>query len=172
MPISESFDMVVIGAGPGGEKAAAQAAFFGKRVAIVERQAAPGGALVSSAGVPTKTLRETALYLTGYRRREVYGLSIQLDPDATLDRLMDRTAQVQAAMTDQVRENITRHQIEMVRGTGRLAPNRTVVVTPVGRNGAPRTLQADIVLIATGSRPFHPRDVPFDDPEVYAARFR
>src|SRR5439155_341891 len=110
---------------------------------------------------------ETALYLTGYRRREVYGLSIQLDPDATLDRLMDRTAQVQAAMTDQVRENITRHQIEMVRGTGRLAPNRTVVVTPVGRNGAPRTLQANIVLIATGSRPFHPRDVPFDDPEVY-----
>jgi len=102
VPISESFDMVVIGAGPGGEKAAAQAAFFGKRVALAERQAAPGGALVSSAGVPTKTLRETALYLTGYRRREVYGLSIQLDPDATLDRLMDRTAQVQAAMTDQV----------------------------------------------------------------------
>jgi NAD(P) transhydrogenase len=120
----------VIGAGPAGEKAAAQAAFFGKRVAIVERRAAPGGALVSSAGVPTKTLRETALYLTGYRRREVYGLSIQLDPDATLDRLMDRAAQVQAAMAGQVRENIARHQIEMVPGTGSFGPNRTVGVTP------------------------------------------
>jgi len=165
--ISESFDMVVIGAGPAGEKAAAQAAFFGKRVAIVERQAAPGGSLVSSAGVPTKTLRETALYLTGFRRREVYGLSIQLDPDATLDRLMARTAQVQAAMTGQVRENIARHRIKMVRGTGRLGTNRTVVVTPIRRNGAPRTLQADIILVATGSRPFHPPDVPFDDPDVY-----
>src|SRR5204863_38445 len=120
-----------------------------------------------SAGVPTKTLRETALYLTGYRRREVYGLSIQLDQDATLDRLMDRTAQVQTAMTGQVRENMARHQIEMVRGTGRLGPSRTVIVTPVRRDGAPRTLQADIVLITTGSRPFHPPDVPFDDPDVY-----
>ena len=162
-----SFDMVVIGAGPAGEKAAAQAAFFGKRVAIVERRAAPGGALVSSAGVPTKTLRETALYLTGYRRREVYGLSIQLDPDATLDRLMDRTAQVQAAMVGQVRENIARHQIEMVPGTGSFGPNRTVVVTPGRTDAAPRTLHADIVLIATGSRPFHAPDVPFDDPDVY-----
>jgi NAD(P) transhydrogenase len=162
-----SFDMVVIGAGPAGEKAAAQAAFFGKRVAIVEQRAAPGGALVSSAGVPTKTLRETALYLTGYRRREVYGLSIQLDPDATLDKLMDRTAQVQDAMTGQVRENLARHQIEMVRGTGRLGPNRTVIVTPVRRDGAPRTLQGDIILVATGSRPFRPPDIPFDDPDVY-----
>jgi NAD(P) transhydrogenase len=159
--------MVVIGAGPAGEKAAAQAAFFGKRVAIVERRAAPGGALVSSAGVPTKTLRETALYLTGYRRREVYGLSIHLDPDATLDRLMDRTAQVQAAMVGQVRENIARHKIEMVPGTGSFGPNRTVVVTPGRRDAAPRTLQADIVLVATGSRPFHTPDVPFDDPDVY-----
>ncbi len=162
-----SFDMVVIGAGPAGEKAAAQAAFFGKRVAIVERRAAPGGALVSSAGAPTKTLRETALYLTGYRRREVYGLSIQLDPDATLDRLLERTAQVQAAMAGQVRENIARHQIEMVPGTGSFGPNRTVVVTPGRRDAAPRTLQADIVLVATGSRPFHAPDVPFDDPDVY-----
>src|ERR671923_2932991 len=98
--------MVVIGSGPAGEKGAAQAAYFGKRVAVVEHAPRPGGALVSSAGVPTKTLRETALYITGYRRREVYGLSIKLDPDATLDKLMDRTAQVQATMTGQVRENI------------------------------------------------------------------
>jgi pyruvate/2-oxoglutarate dehydrogenase complex dihydrolipoamide dehydrogenase (E3) component len=59
------YDMVVIGAGPAGEKAATQAAYFGRRVAVVDRREAPGGSVVGSAGIPTKTLRETALYLTG-----------------------------------------------------------------------------------------------------------
>ena len=69
MPPEDRFDMVVIGSGPAGEKAAAQAAYFGKRVAVVERSPSPGGAAVSSAGIPTKTLRETALYVTGFGER-------------------------------------------------------------------------------------------------------
>ena len=66
--MEDRFDMVVIGAGPAGEKAAAQAAYFGKRVAIVERQRRPGGAAAQNGGIPTKTLREAALYVTGFRR--------------------------------------------------------------------------------------------------------
>src|SRR6266511_1791555 len=76
--MNDSFDMIVIGAGPAGEKAAVQAAFYGKRVAVVDQAATPGGSAVQSAGVPTKTLRETALYLTGFQRRDTYGLSLQL----------------------------------------------------------------------------------------------
>ena len=87
-------DLIVIGSGPAGEKGAAQAAYFGKRVALVERQERPGGAPVNSGGLPTKTLRETALYLTGFRRREVYGIGIDLAPDLTLDRLRARAAAV------------------------------------------------------------------------------
>ncbi len=162
--MTDRFDMVVIGAGPAGEKAAAQAAYFGKRVAIVDRSSRPGGSAVGSAGIPTKTLRETALYITGFRRRDVYGLSLQLDPEATLKRLRTRTAEVVELMTTMVQRNLERHGIELVHGQATLTPDRSVLVT--GPDGRPRTLRADVVLIATGSRPSHPPQVPADDPDV------
>src|SRR5207244_10529300 len=121
--------MVVIGSGPAGEKAAAQAAYFGKRVAVVERSPAPGGAAVSNAGIPTKTLRETAMYITGFRRREVYGLRLTLDPEATFAQLRTRTAQVIETMTDAVRVNLERHAVELIHGRARLEADRTVHVT-------------------------------------------
>jgi NAD(P) transhydrogenase len=161
----DRFDMVVIGSGPAGEKAAAQAAYFGKRVAVVDRSPSPGGAAVGNAVVPSKTLRETALYITGFRRREVYGLGLTLDPEATVAQLRTRTTDVIETMTDAVRRNLERHGIEFVRGGARLGSDRTVNVTlDAGRE---RVLQGDVVLIATGSRPFHPPSVPFDDPNVH-----
>ena len=163
--MAERFDMVVIGSGPAGEKAAAQAAYFGHRVAVVEQAPRPGGAAVSSAGIPTKTLRETALYLTGFRRRDVYGLQLHLDPEATLARLRSRTAEVVETMTVAVERNLERHGIELVRGHGRIGPDRTVVVERAGQ--PPLTLAADVIMLATGSRPFHPPAVPFDDPDVH-----
>jgi NAD(P) transhydrogenase len=157
--------MVVIGSGPAGEKAAAQAAYFGKRVAVVDRSPSPGGAAVGNAVVPSKTLRETALYITGFRRREVYGLGLTLDPEATVAQLRTRTTEVIETMTDAVRRNLERHGIEFVRGGARLGSDRTVnVALDVGRE---RVLQGDVVLIATGSRPFHPPSVQFDDPNVH-----
>src|SRR5215218_11338534 len=157
------FDMVVIGSGPAGEKAAAQAAYFGKKVAMVERSPSPGGAAVSNAGIPTKTLRETALYITGFRRREVYGLRLTLDRDATLAQLRTRTAQVIETMTDAVRRNLERHAVQFVRGGARLGPDGTVHVTI--DSGQERVLKGDVVLIATGSRPARLPGVPFHDPD-------
>jgi NAD(P) transhydrogenase len=163
--VTEQLDMVVIGSGPAGEKAATQAAYFDKRVAIVERAAAVGGSAVTHAGIPTKTLRETALYITGFRKRDVYGLSLQIQPDIALERLMTRTAEVVAAITDRVLRNIRRHGIELVRGEARLGPDRRVLVRE--EQGGERVLEAGVVLIATGSRPFHPPGMPFDDPDVH-----
>ena len=80
-------DLVVIGVGPAGEKAAAQAAYFGKRVACVERAAEPGGAAVHTGTLPSKTLRETAIFLSGFRQRELYGLSVDLKPDLAIPKL-------------------------------------------------------------------------------------
>jgi NAD(P) transhydrogenase len=157
--------MVVIGSGPAGEKAAAQAAYFGHRVAVVERSPSPGGSVVQNGEIPSKTLRETALYITGFRRREVYGLGLTLDPEATVARLRARTAAVVETMTDEVRSNLDRHAIELVHGEARLGPDRTVQVRLDGDRE--RTLQGQIVLIATGSRPLRPESVPFDDPDVY-----
>jgi NAD(P) transhydrogenase len=165
VPPEEQFDMVVIGSGPAGEKAAAQAAYFGKRVALVERSRSPGGAVVRNAEIPSKTLRETALYITGFRRREVYGLGLRLDPEATVAQLRTRTAQVIETMTDAVRRNLERHAIELVRGVARLGSDRTVFVTL--DTGQERALRGKVVLIATGSRPFRPASVPFADPDVH-----
>jgi NAD(P) transhydrogenase len=163
--MSEHFDFVVIGSGPAGEKAAALAAYFGKRVAIVERNEIPGGVVVANAGVPTKTLRETALYLTGFRRREVYGVHLQLDPDATVERLRNRTSEVINTMAESVRDNIERHGIVLIQGEAKLKPGRQVVVSD--GEGAERTLEADRILIATGSRPYHPPGIAFEDPDIY-----
>ena len=162
----DAFDMVVIGAGPAGEKGAAQAAYFGKRVAIVERSSRPGGAAAINAWVPSKTLREAALYLTGYRHRDVYeGLSLDLDPAFAVTRLRARANRVIETITDEVRSNIDAHGISLFHGDARLGPDRTVCVTPAD-GGAARALQTEVVLVATGSRPFHPPGVAFDDPDV------
>ncbi|HET9728092.1 MAG TPA: Si-specific NAD(P)(+) transhydrogenase [Acidimicrobiia bacterium] len=159
------YDMVVIGAGPAGEKGAAQAAYFGKRVAIVERGKRPGGAAANNAWVPSKTLREAALYLTGFRRRDVYeGLSLDLDPKFAVGRLRDRSNRVIDIVTNEVGANIAAHGIELVRGHARLRPDRTVIVQ--ADDGTTQTLAADVVLIATGSRPFHPDGIDFDDPDI------
>lgn len=161
MSAAEHFDLVVIGSGPAGEKGAAQAAYFGKKVAVVERAATPGGAAVGNAGIPTKTLRETALYVTGFQKRDIYGVSLQLDPQETLDRLRARRRQVTEVMTERVRANIDRHNITYITGEARLLSGKTVTVD------GHRELTAEAILLATGSRPFHPPAIPFDDHDVH-----
>ena len=161
---SDAFDLVVIGSGPAGEKGANQAAYFGHSVAVVERRSRVGGAAIEVSGVPVKALRDTAVYLTGWSRRDVYGVGISLAPDLVMDRLRARTADVVSTMTEAVRQNLERHDVEMVRGDGRLGPDRTVIVRT---DEGDRVLRAKVILLATGSRPHHPPDVPFDDPDVH-----
>jgi NAD(P) transhydrogenase len=162
--MGERYDLVVIGAGPAGEKGAAQAAYFGKRVAVVDRLSHPGGAPVASTGIPTKTLRETALYVTGFRNRDVYGLSLEVDPDVVLQRLMARKTEVASTMARAVDENLKRHGIRFIQGQARLGPGRTVIVSG---DGEELVLEGEIVLLATGSRPLRPPTVPFEDPDVH-----
>ena len=161
--MTAQYDLVVIGAGPAGEKAATQAAYYGKRVAVIEKRPFPGGVAVSDAGVPTKTLRETALYLTGFRQRQIYGLSLSLDASLKLERLKNRTRELFALMTDVVRLNLQRMGVDLIQGEGSLTGPRTVRVV---QDGAERSLEAEAILIATGSRPSRPAGIPFDDPCV------
>jgi NAD(P) transhydrogenase len=79
-----SYDLIVIGAGPAGENGAAQAAYFGHRVAVVEKAREPGGAPVHTGTLPSKTLRETAIYLSGHRSRNLYGVAVEVDRHAAL----------------------------------------------------------------------------------------
>jgi NAD(P) transhydrogenase len=162
--VEDHYDLVVVGAGPAGEKAAAQAAYFDKRVVIVERASELGGELAASA-LTTKAMREAALYLTGFRRRDVYGAGMDLDPQSSIDRLRARAAAVAGRMSEAVRGNLDRHGIELVTGTAVLGSDRTVVVA-ASPGARARVLSGEMILIATGSRPFHPPGIPFDDPDV------
>ena len=159
------FDMIVIGSGPAGEKAAAQAAYFGHQVAIVERMPTPGGVPVHDGGFPSKTFREAANYLTGYRFRDVYGLGMDLAPDLLLERLRIREAEVEEVMTAAVVRNIERHGIELIHGDATLLAGKQVEVQLAA--GGTRTVGANVILLATGSSPMRPAAIPFDDPDVH-----
>jgi NAD(P) transhydrogenase len=158
------YDLVVIGIGPAGEKAAAQAAYFGKRVAAIERAAEPGGAGTHTGTVPSKTLRETALYLSGYRTREMYGVAVELEPTATLPMLMSRKAAIVTSETQRIRDNLDRHGVKCMHGTARFVDAHTVEI--VGDLGT-RRVTGDVILIATGSRPARPEGIDFADPRVH-----
>ncbi len=165
-----AFDLVVIGAGPAGEKAAAQAAYFGKRVAVVEADA-PGGAVVNTGTLPSKTLRETALYLSGMRSRSLYGIEYSFARDISVDDLFFRQKAVERKHIDLVRENLERHGVSLIVGTGELLDAHTVAVrgaVAVDRaDGGPARVRGEYLLIATGTHPARPGEIPFDDERVY-----
>lgn len=159
------YDLVVIGSGPAGEKGAAQAAYFGKRVALVERMPEPGGASVHTGTLPSKTLREAALYLTGFRRRELYGMTLTLDRRKSLRALSGRLRAVTDGQVRQIRRNLDRHSIDVFEGEARFLSARQVGVFDA-TGAVRRRLSFDVCLVATGSSPLPPRGITFEDPDV------
>jgi NAD(P) transhydrogenase len=160
----DAFDLIVVGSGPAGEKGAAQAAYFGKRVALVEKSAALGGASVHTGTLPSKTLRETALYLTGFQHRRLYGMTLEVDRDASLRQLMGRIRTVTDLQVAQIDRSMQRHDVTIVHGEAAFVGPNEVEVRAAG---APtRRLRAPYFLVAPGSSPHRPDGVPFDDPDV------
>ncbi len=157
--MKDTFDLVVIGGGPAGEKGAAQAAYFKKRVAVIERAPEPGGAAVHTGTLPSKTLRETALFLSGYRQSELYGLTVSLKEDLAVPQLLSRKDKVRELEVDRIKKNLERHNVELVHGTARVRDPHTIEIA--AENGAIRTLTSEVILIATGSVPFQPSNIPF-----------
>lgn len=165
--MSFDFDLVVIGVGPAGEKAAAQAAYFGKRVAVIERAREPGGAGVHTGTLPSKTLREAAMYLSGYRSRELYGIAVELESGATLPKLMSRKDAIAGSESSRIRKNLERHGVTYIQGVARFVDANTVEVTqPDGVDGEKR-VSGEFVMIATGSRPANPKEIDFADDYIH-----
>jgi NAD(P) transhydrogenase len=160
----EQFDLVVIGSGPAGEKGAAQVAYFGKRVALVERAGSVGGAGVNTGTLPSKTLRETALYFSGARTRGLYGLEQQLPRALRIEDLLYRLHHVVETQQATVQANLDRHGISVFHGAARFVDAQTVEVEPAGESagGEAVRLTAPVFLVATGSSPYRPPNVPFD----------
>src|SRR5580692_7620196 len=155
------FDLLVIGSGPGGQKAAIAAAKLERRVAVVERPDMLGGVCVNTGTIPSKTMRESVLYLTGLDQREMYGQSYRLKDEVTIADLANRTRHVVSRENDVVRSQLTRNRVTILSGTGRFADPHTVEVDD--GHGRVRTVTADATVIAVGTRPARPPSVAFDE---------
>jgi NAD(P) transhydrogenase len=157
------YDLIVIGSGPAGEKGAAQAAYFGKRTAIIERHAPRlGGACTNTGTLPSKTLRETALAITGMNSRGLEAAVLALPKPYSASTLMHREQLVVGAERSRIARNVDRHGIELLTGTATFVNAHAVRIEETGA-----VLEADRFLIATGSRPYRPDWIPFEEPEIY-----
>jgi NAD(P) transhydrogenase len=163
--MGEYYDLVVIGSGPAGEKGAAQAAYFGKRVCIIERAPKPGGAAINTGTVPSKTLRETALYFSGLRQRGLYGVDYTVKRDITVADFMFRERSVVDAEWKLIDENIKRHEITQIQGTARFTDAQTIEVTRYGE--PPREITGQFFLIATGALPEQPDSIAVDGSVIF-----
>lgn len=162
-----SFDLVVIGSGPAGEKAAIQAAKMRKSVVIVERKSVQGGVCIHTGTIPSKTLRETVLYISGLRQRSVYGLMGGVKQNLTVKELMYRKGQVVQQELDVIAQNMARHRIEVVHGTAMIPNSHSVVVS--GDDSSSRIIESKAIIIATGTHSYRPDHMKFDSEFVYDA---
>ncbi len=163
----DDYDLICIGCGPAGEKAATQAAYFGRRVAIVEREVSPGGTMVNTGTIASKSLRETALLCSAFRRRPLPGWECTVDRDLSVAKLMAQRYRVQYQEHDRIESSLDRLGIRVHRGHGRIVDPHTVSVEAAG--GQMTTLKTKFILIATGSSPDRPEHVPFDESRVVDA---
>ena len=164
-PTMRDYDLVVIGSGPGGQKAAIAAAKLGKSVAVIERDRMLGGVCTNTGTIPSKTLREAVLYLTGISQRELYGASYRVKENITPADLLARTQHVIGKEREVVRSQLIRNRIELYTGHGRFIDKHTVLVE--GQQGVERVaVSGRYIVIATGTKPARPPGVEFDDEKV------
>ncbi len=157
------FDVLVIGSGPGGQKAAIAAAKLEKKVALVERKDMIGGVCLNTGTIPSKTLREAVLYLTGLDQRELYGQSYRVKDEITIADLARRTKHVVGREIDVVQSQLSRNRVTILNGTGSFVEPHVVDVDDGNHS---QRVTAEKIVIATGTRPARPPTVDFDDKTV------
>ena len=159
----EQFDLFVLGTGPAGQRAAVQAAKLGKKVGICERREVVGGVCINTGTIPSKTLREAALYLTGFHMRGLYGASSALKERITMQDLLVRCDHVIKREVDVIRDQMRRNGITLLAGAARFLDPHTLEVA--GSQGTVRVAAAKIV-IATGTVAARPQGVPVDGQSI------
>lgn len=158
----EKYDLIVIGSGPAGEKAAVKAAYFGKKVAIIEKEHNYGGAGVNTGTLPSKTLKETALFFSGKYEKGLFGVERTLKHQATIDDFMFRKNFVIQSEANEVHRNLQIHKVAIFHGAASFEDEHTIAIS--GDNSC--QIWGKYIIIATGSYPFHPEGIPFDGQRV------
>ena len=147
------------------EKAGAQAAYFGKRVVVIERAAVVGGSCINTGTVPSKTLRESALYFSGLKQRGLYGIDYSLKENLTVHDFMHHEREVVELERQRILKNLKLHHIELVRGQATFEDQHTVTVST--SSSGERHLRGEVILISTGSKPHRPAEIAFDDVHTF-----
>lgn len=160
----EKYDLIVIGAGPAGEKGATKAAQYGKRVALIERAPYLGGAGINTGTVPSKTLRESALYFSGLQQRGLYGIDYSLKENLTIKDFMHRERIVVDLEREMIAHHIQHHNVSLFHGEASLKDRDTVQIKSEKNT---KEISGEIILIATGSSPHHPTEIPFDHERIF-----
>jgi NAD(P) transhydrogenase len=157
------YDMLVIGSGPAGQKAAIQAAKVGKKVAVVERKKVVGGICINTGTIPSKSLREAVLFLSGFRQRELYGASYRVKKDITFADLALRCDHVVKAEQEVIQNQLIRNYVDFIVGTATfIDPHRVAIKQDSESNEH----TADYIVVAVGTEPSRPEDIPFDSESI------
>ncbi len=156
-------DFLVIGSGPAGQHAAIQAAKLGKKTVLVERNKLVGGVAVHTGTIPSKTLREAILYLTGWRQRGFYGRDYRVKRSIGIDDLAQRLDVTIRHEIEVIDDQLHRNGVRVIHGTASFADPHTVRVE-YGKHT--ELVRAEKILLATGTRPRRPEDIPFDDDTI------
>ncbi|MDR2539621.1 MAG: Si-specific NAD(P)(+) transhydrogenase [Chlamydiales bacterium] len=159
----QKFDLIVIGSGPAGEKAAVKAAYFGYKVAIIEKEELFGGAGTVTGTLPSKTLRETALYFSDKLEKGLYGMDRTFSYEASMTDFMYRKNLVKSSSSEEIFHNLSRHHVSIFYGVASFEDAHTIHVQ--GKD--PLFLFGEYIIIATGSYPYHPANIPFDNKRVH-----
>jgi NAD(P) transhydrogenase len=158
------YDLLVLGSGPGGQKAAIAAAKLGRRAAVVERRSMVGGVCINTGTIPSKTLREAVLYLTGLNMRELYGVDYRVKQDISIADLLSRTQHVISREIEVIRSQLHRNGVDLLHGTARFLDPHTVGIKI--ENDGERTVSSEKIVIAVGTVPAHPPTVAFDESRI------
>jgi NAD(P) transhydrogenase len=155
------FDVVVMGSGPGGQRAAIAATKLGKTVAVIERRDMIGGVCINTGTIPSKTLREAVIYLTGMSQREMYGAAYRVKDDITRDDLMSRTQHVMGRQIDVIRSQLARNHVALLQGVGHFTGPNTIEIQD--GTGQALEVRGEKIILATGTKPARPSTVDFDN---------
>lgn len=162
----EKYELIVIGSGPAGEKAAVKAAYFKHKVALIEREKLCGGAGVNTGTLPSKTLKETALYLSGKYDKGLYGVDRNIIEEATVEQFLFRKNYIVETEAEEVRKNLEEHKVTLYHGIATFKDPHQIQIKN-NHEEITEVIEGDNIIIATGSYPVHPSNIPFDGKRVH-----
>src|SRR3954471_2574860 len=160
----QTYDMIVIGSGPAGQRAAIQGAKLGKRVVLVERREFVGGACINTGTIPSKSMREAVMHLSGYQYRDVYGVNYRVKEHISIADLSFRVNHVVKTEVEVTESQLARNGVEVVHGAATFLDAKTVQVK--NARGQSDEYTAEILVVATGTRPAESPTVPVNNRNI------